>query len=128
MKDIDTTVLARLLADDGEFARAARWWVGSFAFSDGTNQLHITVVPGAPAAIVEAAGSPAEVVFTGPPEGWANVFAAVPPPFYQDLVGGAVGRHGFTVTGDLLTMSAYYGAIVRAAQLVGVASRKVVPA
>ena len=33
--------------------------------------------------------------------------------FYQDLLGGCVQHHGFTVAGDILTLSAYYQATQR---------------
>lgn len=65
----------------------------------------------------------ADVVFIGPAAGWDQVFAAVPPPFYQDLLGGAVGHHGFSASGDTTTMAAYYAAIQRAVVLAGRAIR-----
>src|SRR3989304_2126234 len=39
--------------------------------------------------------------------------AAVPRPFYQDLLGGCVQHHGFQVAGDMLSLSAYYQAAAR---------------
>ena len=122
---IDTADVVMALVDDGEFRRAARQWTGSFAFTDGMDYLLFRVEAGELDAVFASDGEvEAEVVFLGPADGWAKVFAAVPPPYYQDLVGGAVGRHGFGVSGDLAVMSAHYAAIQRAVAVTGSAWRK----
>lgn len=113
-----------LLESDGEFRRAARSWSGSFAFADGESHTVAYLTDGAIVGVASGGGpAQADIVFVGPREGWAKVFAAEPPPYFQDLVGGACGRHGFTVSGDLLSMSAHYPAIQRAAVLAGKALR-----
>lgn len=118
--DIDRDRLAALLAADGEFRRAARLWTGSFAFADEDGFVTVEVSRGRVQAVEAGAGSPAAgITFSGPAEGWAKVFAPVPPPYYQDLIGGAVGRHGFSILGDALQMAAYYPAIQRAVRLAG---------
>jgi hypothetical protein len=48
-----------------------------------------------------------------PEAGWTAFLAPVPRPFYQDLLGGCVQHHGFTVAGDLLSLAAYYQATQR---------------
>lgn len=125
MLDIDVKDLRRRLQGDAEFARAARHWTGSFGFATEDVGLRVLVEAGRVREVLCEKDAPAaEVKITGPADGWANVFAAVPPPYFQDLVGGAVGRHGFTISGDLLVLSAYYGAIQRAAVLAGRSLRK----
>ena len=120
MLGIDAQRWSDALRDDGEFRRSARLWTGSFAFSDGEGHLRLELAAGTPIAATAGPGeSSADVTFSGPSAGWRNLFAATPPPFYQDLLGGAVGHHGFVPGGDLVTMAAYYGAIQRAAQVAG---------
>ena len=120
--EVDATALRRRLEEDAEFRRAARQWTGSFAFRDETSSLCIELQSGRLTGVTSEGETP-NVTITGPSEGWAKVFAAVPPPYYQDLMGGAIGRHGFTVSGDLATLAAYYAAIQRAAVLTGQVSR-----
>lgn len=108
------------LENDGEFRRASRGWTGSFAFFDGSRHLAASLSNGVVVNARSGDGTPeADITFCGPEEGWRQVFAAVPPPYYQDLLGGAVGRHGFAPSGDLAVMAAYYGAIRRAAVVAG---------
>ena len=119
MEGIDPVNLREALERDGEFRRASRQWSGSFAFGDEERFVRIELAGGEVSSIAVLPGRPeATVVFHGPRDGWRNVFAELPPPYYQDLVGGAVGRHGFTLTGDLSVMAAYYGAIKRAARVI----------
>ena len=118
--DIEPARLKALLEADGEFRRASRLWSGSFALADEGGYVRIEVGRGQLESVDAGAGSPnADTVFKGPAEGWAKVFAPAPPPYYQDLVGGAVGRHGFAMSGDTLQMAAYYPAIQRAVRLAG---------
>lgn len=122
MLEVDTEVLRRRLEEDGEFRRGARLWTGSFAFQDEASCICIELQDGRLAGVTSAGGTP-DVTITGPAAGWEKVFAAVPPPYYQDLMGGAVGRHGFTFSGDLTTLLAYYAAIQRAVVVAGQVSR-----
>ena len=120
VESIDEAGWKRALKSDGAFRRATRGWTGSFAFSDG--HLHVCVVLESGGVVSVSADDgtiEADVVFVGPAEGWERVFAAAPPPYYQDLLGGAVGHHGFSATGDTATMAAYYGAIQRAVFVAG---------
>jgi len=120
--DIEPDRWHTLLKADAEFCRASRLWTGSFALADETGFVSVTVAGGDVRGVVTGAGaSSAEVTFSGPAEGWAKVLAAVPPPYYQDLIGGAVGRHGFLVSGDVTRMAAYYPAIQRAVRLAATA-------
>jgi hypothetical protein len=117
---IDEQSLRAVLEADGEFRRAARLWTGSFAFrTDDGAGVRIELRDGRVVGVEVPGSGPATVAFSGPADGWANVFAPAPPPYYQDLIGGAVGRHGFGVEGDLTAMAAHYGAIARAVVLVG---------
>lgn len=120
--DIEPDRWCTLLKADAEFCRASRLWTGSFAFADEAGFVSVNVASGDITGAVTAAGpSSAEITFYGPVEGWAKVLAAVPPPYYQDLIGGAVGRHGFLVYGDAAELAAYYPAIQRAVRLAATA-------
>jgi hypothetical protein len=58
-------------------------------------------------------GQQATITVVAPEAGWTTFLAPVPRPFYQDLLGGCVQHHGFTVEGDLLALAAYYQATQR---------------
>lgn len=125
MFDLPPERFASALAEDGEFRRAIRLWTGSMAFSDGERHLLVRVADGVLAGVVAGAGVPeANVLFVGPAEGWRQVLAPVPPPYYQDLLGGAAGHHGFLPGGDLDTLCQYYPAVVRAVAIAGELSRE----
>jgi hypothetical protein len=125
MLEIDVDDVQQRLSADGEFLRYARQWTGSFGFSDGVAHVRVSLAGGAVSEVASGTeAAAADVVIQGPAEGWKNVFAAVPPPYYQDLLGGAVGRHGFLPAGDFSVLAAYYGAIQRAAVLIGQSLRQ----
>jgi hypothetical protein len=48
----------------------------------------------------------------GPQDGWKEIFAETPRPFYQD-VASALFRHGFTLGGDVESFFAYHAALRR---------------
>ena len=108
---------ARLQADanaDPEFRLAARYWNATLSLESPTRALRVEIAEGRVAKCREGeAGEPATITVRGPDDGWAQFLAPVPRPFYQDLLGGCVQHHGFTVAGDILALSAYYQATQR---------------
>jgi hypothetical protein len=108
---------ARLQASanaDPEFRLAARYWSGTLSLESPTRALRVEIAEGRIANCREGeAGQPATITVAGPDDGWAQFLAPEPRPFYQDLLGGCVQHHGFTVAGDMLTLSAYYQATQR---------------
>lgn len=125
MRNLDRSAWQSLLEADVEFRRACRAWTGSLALFDGTVHALLGVLDGSVAEAAVAVGIPAaDITFEGPPEGWQHVFEAAPPPYYQDLLGGAVAHHGFEVHGDLLQLAVRYPAVQRAVALAGVAMRE----
>jgi DsbC/DsbD-like thiol-disulfide interchange protein len=111
---------------DPEFRLAARYWNATLSLESPTRALRVEIAEGRVASCREGeAGEPATITVTAPDEGWAQFLAPVPRPFYQDLLGGCVQHHGFTVAGDILTLSAYYQvtqrlfAVMRALQTQG---------
>jgi hypothetical protein len=99
---------------DAEFRLAARYWNATLSLESPTRALRVEILEGRVANCREgAAGEPATITVTAPDDGWAEFLAPEPRPFYQDLLGGCVQHHGFTVAGDMLTLSAYYQATQR---------------
>ena len=99
---------------DPEFQLAARYWHATLSLESPTHALRVTIEDGQVTACSEAApGQPATVTVVAPEAGWAAFLAPVPRPFYQDLLGGCMQHHGFTVAGDLFALAAYYQATQR---------------
>ena len=99
---------------DPEFRLAARYWNATLSLESPTRALRVEIAEGRVASCREGeAGEPTTITVTAPDEGWEQFLAPVPRPFYQDLLGGCVQHHGFTVAGDILALSAYYQATQR---------------
>lgn len=108
--------LARACAADGEFMLAARYWRGGLVLRIGDTALALTVDDG-----TVTAGDPPEgpgvIEYAGPVEVWRRVLADVPPRFYNDLMSALSMDVGLTRTGDPLVHAQYYGAAMRAVEL-----------
>jgi hypothetical protein len=99
---------------DPEFRLAARYWSATLSLESPSRALRVEIADGRVANCREGeAGQPATITVAGPEDGWVQFLAPVPRPFYQDLLGGCVQHHGFTVAGDMLALSAYYQAAQR---------------
>lgn len=99
---------------DPEFTIAARYWNASLALGAPDRVWRIEIANGRVTGCREAeAAAPATITVTASSDGWREFLAPVPRPFYQDLLGGCVQHHGFTVGGDMLVVNAYYHAIQR---------------
>jgi hypothetical protein len=121
---VDAEAWANALRADGEFRRASRGWTASVGFSDSQSYISFGVVSGKLVyAACDRGPLAADITFTGPPEGWRQVLSDTPAPYYQDLIGGAVGRHGFAMRGDVLLLAPYYQAIQRAVTLAAAVMR-----
>jgi hypothetical protein len=110
----DPTRLQARANADPEFRQAARYWDASLSLESASRALRVEIAGGQIASCREvAAGQPATITVVAGDDGWAQFLAPVPRPFYQDLLGGCVQHHGFTVGGDMLALSAYYQATQR---------------
>jgi hypothetical protein len=99
---------------DPEFRLAARYWNATLSLESPPRALRVEIAEGRIADCWEGeAGQPATITVVAPDDGWAQFLAPEPRPFYQDLLGGCVQHHRFTVAGDMLTLSAYYQATQR---------------
>ena len=107
--------ILRAINEDPEFRLAARFWNGSFRLSMGPSEAYLFRVRDG--AVVGLNREPTvwdawDFEVSGPPEGWAEIFARVPKPFYQD-VASAIFRHGFVLGGDVESFFAYHAALRR---------------
>jgi hypothetical protein len=114
MPFVDPLQLQARANGDLEFARAARYWNATLSLETPTQALCVDIEAGRVTRCrTGASGAPATITVTAPEVGWQAFLAPVPRPFYQDLLGGCVQHHGFTVSGDILALSAYYQASQR---------------
>jgi hypothetical protein len=101
--------------EDPEFRLAARFWNGSFRLGMGAAEAYVFRVRDGRLVDVNLAPTSFDAwdfEVAGPAEGWAELFAPVPKPFYQD-VASALLRHGFTLGGDVESFFAYHAALRR---------------
>jgi hypothetical protein len=100
---------------DPEFRLAARYWNGSFRLSMGGSEAYLFRVRDGEIAAVNRAPTVWDAwdfEVSGPADGWKEIFARVPKPFYQD-VAAAIFRQGFTLGGDVESFFAYHAALRR---------------
>jgi hypothetical protein len=114
MPFVDPSQLQTRANSDPEFIRAARYWNATLSLETPGHALCVDIEAGEITRCrAGAPGEPATITVTASEAGWQQFLAPVPRPFYQDLLGGCVQHHGFTVAGDLLALSAYYQASQR---------------
>lgn len=101
-------------AEDGEFGLAARHWTGGLRLNAGDSQLSLKLEDGS-----VSAGSAAEGVieFSGPEAAWSRFFEAVPPRFHNDVMANVSTGSGLSRGGSDLVYAQYYGAAMRALEL-----------
>lgn len=109
---------------DAEFRLAARFWNGSFRLSIGADEAYLFRVRDGEIVHVNRQPTPFDAwdfEIAGPRDGWAEIFARTPRPFYQD-VASALFRHGFTLGGDVESFFAYHAALRRVIDVIRRAS------
>ncbi len=114
MRFADPELLMIVANDDAEFRRAARDWTATMAFESPSDALRVEIADGRIVGCRDGRrGERATITIVADDDGWREFLAPTPRPFYQDLVGGCVQHHGFTIVGDTLTLTAYYHAVQR---------------
>lgn len=103
-------------AADGEFCLAARHYTGGVRLTVGERRLELHVHAGVPSEAALPADAP-WLEFSGAEEMWQQMLAAVPPRFYNDTSAAAVQGVGLTRAGNSLLHAQYYGACMRAIEL-----------
>ena len=115
---------AELCAADGEFQLAARHWNGGFELCVGEQRLQLSVLDGV--AITEESDqqlapldTESDGVFKlqGDDAFWSRMLAGPPPRFHTDLLAALSTGAGVRLSGDRLTYAQYYGAAMRAIEL-----------
>lgn len=109
------SALVEAVNEDPEFRLAARFWNGSFRFGMGPDEAYLFRVRDG--RLVDVNLQPTmfdawDFEVSGPADGWREILAAEPKPFYQD-VASALLRHGFVLGGDVETFFAYHAALRR---------------
>jgi hypothetical protein len=107
--------LVEAVNGDPEFRLAARFWNGSFRLGLGAEEAYVFRVRDG--RLVDVNVEPTQFdawdfEVSGPADGWREIFAKEPKPFYQD-VASALLRHGFVLGGDVETFFAYHAALRR---------------
>jgi hypothetical protein len=107
--------LVDAINSDPEFRLAARFWNGSFRLGMAADEAYLFDVRDGRVTGINCAPTPFDAwdfEVAGPRDGWAEILAGTPKPFYQD-VASAVFRHGFTLGGDVESFFAYHAALRR---------------
>jgi pimeloyl-ACP methyl ester carboxylesterase len=103
------------LAEDAEFALAARYWTAEVLLEVGDDAYTLRVRDGEVEDFVPGASANPTVRLAGPADAWEKQLEAVPQAYWQDpLMGASFTEAAFTVEGDKLhDLFPYYAAIQR---------------
>ncbi len=115
-KRMNAAQWAQACTADGEFKLAARHWTGGLRLRIGDEALELVVQDG----VVNTTSGTAVgdwVEYTGTAGVWTEILAPVPSRFNNDLIANMSTLGGLRVAGDPLTIAQYYGAIMRAVEL-----------
>ena len=100
---------------DGEFCQAARHWNGGLTLKIGEQQFGLTMSDGvASGGQTTGAGT---IEYAGEESVWADVLAASPKRFHNDLMANVSAGGGLRRSGDSVVHAQYYPAIMRAVEL-----------
>lgn len=115
---VATAELVDVLNGDPEFRLQARHWDSRLRYEMGEDVFILVIRDGMVTDVVENPGPFDEwrIEFVAGDETWANILAAVPRPFYQDIWSAQL-HHGLRVGGDLEGMFAYFAAVRRITHL-----------
>lgn len=105
---------AEACSNDGEFALASRHWTGGLRLVIGEHTLELPMQDGRVSPGAEMAGA---IEFRGSEETWGKVLARVPERFHNDLMANLTLGLGIAREGDIVTHAQYYGAAMRAVEL-----------
>ncbi len=105
---------AALCAEDGEFVLAARHWNGGLKLTVGEEVRSLKLDDGSVSAGAAAEGV---IEFSGPEAVWARFFETAPPRFHNDFMANVATGSGLARGGAELVYAQYYGAAMRALEL-----------
>lgn len=110
--------LREALNTDPEFQLSARYWNGLVKLDFGDRVYIISVHDGSVENIQEdpTMYDPSDLSISASSEGWDELLAEMPRPFYQDIYSASV-HHDFEIEGDLEQFFAYHAALRRMTQI-----------
>ena len=110
--------LREALNTDPEFQLSARYWNGRVKLDFGDRVYIIGVHDGVVENIQEdpTMYDPSDLSISASSEGWDELLAEMPRPFYQDIYSASV-HHDFEIEGDLEQFFAYHAALRRMTQI-----------
>jgi pimeloyl-ACP methyl ester carboxylesterase len=108
--------LARSCAGDGEFRIASRFWTGGLRFDFGSHVAAITLTGGATSATDPGPGAPGVITLTATGDVWAQLLAAKPPRFFNDI-GNLLATGDMQLAADPVLYAQYYPAVMRAVEM-----------
>jgi pimeloyl-ACP methyl ester carboxylesterase len=111
-----SAALARLCAGDGEFRLAARHWTGGLRLEQPSAAVGVALAGGEVGAGEPVRGAPGVVTLSAGADVWAELTAAVPPRFGND-VSLMVGSRRMTLDADRVLYAQYFPAVARAIEL-----------
>lgn len=105
---------AHTCAGDGEFLLAARHWNGGLRLRVGASTLDLRLENGVVSAGVADEGL---IEFSAEEDVWSRFFAETPPRFHNDVMANLSTGSGIDRGGNDLVYAQYYGAAMRALEL-----------
>ncbi len=123
----DSDSLASLCVTDGEFGLAARYWRGGLRLESGSDVPAVTFADGAVSAGDPGRDAAGVITLSATSDVWAQLLAAKPPRFANDIV-NLIGAGQMTRGGDGLLFAQYYPAVMRAVELLRAADSTATPA
>jgi pimeloyl-ACP methyl ester carboxylesterase len=108
--------LAAACAGDGEFRIAARFWTGGLRLEIGEAVAAVSLANGAVGAGDPGRDAPGVITLSGEPAVWAQLLAARPPRFYNDIFNLAPTGQ-IAVQAEPVLYAQYYPAAMRALEL-----------
>lgn len=118
MHDLNIEKLKIDLNSDPEFTLNARLWEGRFKIHIGDVSYVFQMHEGTVERIIDHPDLFTEYDFqiSGPADGWEELLAPLPRPFYQDLFSAWL-HHGFSIEGDLEQFFGFHMALRRMVQI-----------
>lgn len=118
MNAFDGKGLREALNADPEFQLSARYWNGRVKL-DFEDRVYIVHVHDGVVERIEENPTmydPCDLSISGSSQGWEEVLATTPKPFYQDIYSASV-HHDFDIEGDLEQFFGYHAALRRMTQI-----------
>jgi pimeloyl-ACP methyl ester carboxylesterase len=126
--DWTSRILAERCLADGEFRLAARFWSGGLRLEIGGEKVvGLALADGVPAPGEPERGGQGVITITAAEPVWSKLLSARPPRLFNDLF-SVVGYGEAALDADRVLYAQYYGAVMRAIELLRPADTSAAPA